>query len=139
MIRKARSSAAILVVAAAIEHDGRILAARLPRGDGPSRWEFPGGKVEPGERPEQALRREIREELAMEIEVAERVAETTVHGAAELFHLQLYAARWLGCGPKLTDHDRVGWFTSEELRALDWHTADLDLLDALLRCEDPRS
>ena len=109
-----------------------MLAARLRRGDGPSRWEFPGGKVEPGESPQQALRREIYEELAMDIEIGDRVAETRVANAAEPFRLRLYRARWITGGPELIDHDRVGWFEPAELERLDWHAADVELLHALL-------
>ncbi len=79
------------VTAAVIEEDGRILIAKRKKGDrSEGRWEFPGGKVEPGESPEESLKRELREELGIDVAVEERLCAhpfrigESPHGASRL-------------------------------------------------------
>ena len=112
----------LLVVAAVIEHDGRLLACRrAPHKDAAGRWEFPGGKVEPGETPEAALERELREELDARIQVG-RLLDRTVTGRVDL---ACYAARLAGPPPVgSTDHDALRWLRPDELAGLDWADAD---------------
>ncbi len=113
------------VVAAAIVQDGRVLAARRRR-DG--RWEFPGGKVEDGESPEQALRRECEEELGVVVRVGREVASVPDHD----LELRVFAASVRAGEPAaVTDHDRLSWLTAEELTSVDWLPLDRALLAAV--------
>lgn len=120
-----------VVVAAAIERDGRYLAARRTRpADVAGRWEFPGGKVEPGESEDQALAREIREELGVEIVIGGRVpGEWPLHGDLVL---HLYRATLAGGEPlPLEQHDEIRWVTPEEFDSVDWLPSDIDAVRSL--------
>ncbi|MET8451780.1 (deoxy)nucleoside triphosphate pyrophosphohydrolase [Streptomyces sp. NPDC005209] len=117
----------IVVVGAALLDDGRLLAAR--RSAPPElagRWELPGGKVEPGERPEHALERELREELGVETEAVERVPGEWRLKAP--YVLQVWTARLLpgSARPKpLQDHDELRWLTPAEVWDVDWLDQDV--------------
>ena len=115
----------VVVVAAAIVVDGRLLAAR--RTSPPElagRWELPGGKVEPGESDEQALVREIREELGVDVTVEEQVGGDWPLGAGVL-------RVWRVVGPTdarltpLQHHDELRWLDQGELATVDWLPADI--------------
>lgn len=117
----------IVVVGAALLDTGRLLAAR--RSAPPElagRWELPGGKVEPGETPEAALVRELREELGVETEAADRVP-----GQWPLkppYVLQVWTARLLPGSPDpkpLQDHDELRWLTPAELWNVPWLDEDV--------------
>ena len=121
----------IVVVAAAIERDGRYLVARRTRpADVAGRWEFPGGKVEPGETEEQALAREIREELGVEIAINERVpGEWPLHSDLVL---HLYRATLSGGEPMpLEQHDEIRWVTIADFDSVDWLPSDVDAVRRL--------
>ncbi len=95
----------------------------------PLKWEFPGGKIEPGETPEAALAREILEELDVAIRVGRRIATAEV-GSIEL---TVYLATIDGDRePQAREHAALGWFTKTELAVLDWATADEPILPAAL-------
>ncbi|MGW7385690.1 (deoxy)nucleoside triphosphate pyrophosphohydrolase [Streptomyces sp. NPDC054794] len=117
----------IVVVGAALLDDGRLLTAR--RSAPPElagRWELPGGKVEPGERPEHALERELREELGVETEAVERVPGEWPLKAP--YVLQVWTARLLpgSARPKpLQDHDELRWLTPAEVWDVDWLDQDV--------------
>ncbi|MBN9155521.1 MAG: (deoxy)nucleoside triphosphate pyrophosphohydrolase [Microbacterium sp.] len=127
------------VVAAVVSDGGRILACRRSPGrPAAGRWEFPGGKVEPGEAPEAALVREIREELGVDIVVVGRVstADTTVDG--RIIRLTCFRAVLSGPRPTAsTDHDRLIWCRPAELPALDWAEPDLPAVRLLAAEPDP--
>ena len=122
-----------VVVAAAIERDGRYLAARRTKPDwAAGRWEFPGGKVEPGESETAALVREIREELGVEISVGERVpGEWPLH---DDLVLHLYVATLTDGEPQPLDHhDALRWVTPDEFDDVAWLESDVDAVTILAR------
>ena len=119
----------LLVVAAVIRDGaGRMLACRrAPGKDASGRWEFPGGKVEHGEAPEEALAREIEEELGVRIHVGALLDRTvTVRQDGPAIDLACYACRLAGAAPVTsTDHDELRWVAPTDLPGLDWAEADL--------------
>ena len=121
----------IVVVAAIIVRDGRIFATQRGYGDWKDWWEFPGGKVEPGESPEDALKREIREELATEIEVDELL--TTVEYDYPKFHLTMhcYLCTIISGDLSLLEHEDARWLALDELDSVKWLPADKDVIEKL--------
>ena len=122
-----------VVVAAALERDGCYLAARRTRPAwAAGRWEFPGGKVEAGEGETQALIREIREELGVDIEVVRRVpGEWPLH---EDLVLHLYVARLIEGEPQPLDHhDQLRWITTAQFDEIDWLESDREAVDTLAK------
>lgn len=122
------------VVAAAILDDGWFLACRRAPGKAAAgRWEFPGGKVEPGEDPRAALGRELLEELAVEVEVGELLDRSQTKVGDIIIDLATYDVKLLGRRPdQSTDHDQLGWFALDELASLDWAAPDLPAVEALV-------
>ena len=123
----------IEVVAAVIIEDGRLFATQRGYGEFKDYWEFPGGKIEPGETPEEALRREIREELDTTVEVGALL--TTVEYDYPQFHLILHCFRCRVAEGSLTlkEHEAALWIELARLRELDWLPADLQLVPILER------
>lgn len=115
----------IRVVAAAIFDQDRVLIARRgPGQSGAGQWEFPGGKIEAAESPEEALKREIHEELALDIRVGNYIAENIhAYGDREI-HLSLYECSVLGGELALVDHDQVQWVLSKDLNNYNLAPAD---------------
>lgn len=118
----------IEVVAAVITYGNKIFATQRGYGEFKDGWEFPGGKMEPGETPQQALVREIREELDTMIEVGELV--DTVEYDYPKFHLTMHCFL---CTIKsgdlvLKEHEAAKWLTKDELDSVDWLPADLELI-----------
>ena len=123
----------VSVVAAVIESEGRFFATQ--RGYGPQKdgWEFPGGKIEPGETPEAALMREIREELDADITVGEKLIQ--VEYDYPDFHLSMGCYRCALASGHLTlkEHEAARWLALSELDDLAWLPADRIVADALRR------
>lgn len=127
-----------VVAAALIDGEGRVLLQQRPAGGSmPNLWEFPGGKIEPGERPEQALVRELEEELGIEVDAA--ALSPTAFASAELGErhllLLLYACRsWRGT-PRPLHATGLIWVRPRDMPALAMPPADrplIDLLEALI-------
>lgn len=125
----------IRVVAAVIRDGDRIYATQRGYGEYKDGWEFPGGKIEPGETPEEALVREIREELAVTIEVGEKIS--TIEYDYPKFHLSMdcFWCRIVDGEIHLQEHEAAKWLTKEDLAAVDWLPADRRLI-AEMRCEN---
>lgn len=125
----------IIEVVAAIITDGerRIFATQRGYGEFKDMWEFPGGKVEAGESREDALRREIREELDTEIYVGEHLC--TVDYDYPSFHLTMrcYMCSVVSGGLVLKEHEAARWLAPEELDSVDWLPADLEILPKIVR------
>jgi 8-oxo-dGTP diphosphatase len=117
-----------LVVAALVREGGRILMSRRrPDQAMPNLWEFPGGKVEPGEHPEAALIREVREELGCEIAV-EGIHEVVFHAYEEFdLYMLVYASRISSGAPRAIEVAEVAWVEAAALPALDLLPADYPL------------
>jgi 8-oxo-dGTP diphosphatase len=118
------------VVGAAILRDRRVLAARRTApAAAAGRWEFPGGKVEPGEDAERALVREIAEELGCEVVVTGWLPGTAPIGTTHV--LTVATARLLSGEPEPHEHDAVRWLAAEELDDVDWLGPDRPFLPGL--------
>ena len=121
----------IEVVAAIIVRDGRIFATQRGYGEWKDWWEFPGGKIEPGESPEDALKREIREELTTEIEVDELL--TTVEYDYPKFHLTMYCYICSVTSGQLSlrEHEDARWLAADEWESVKWLPADVEAVNRL--------
>ena len=134
----------VVVVGAAIVHEGRVLAARRSAvvwPGGTAGWEFPGGKVEPGESLEQAAVREVREELGCEIEVTGHLAGEVPVRDGYTLRVALGALTDGEPTPAEDEHDAVRWLGPDELESVAWLAPDLPFLPELrvvLRQGDPR-
>ena len=120
----------VLVMGAAVIHHGRVLAARRttpPEAAGA--WEFPGGKVEPGEDPHAAVVREIREELGCDIEVTGRLAGA--QPVNDRYVLRVATAALTAGEPIPHEHDAIRWLGPDELHDVAWLEADLPFLPEL--------
>ena len=121
----------IEVVAAVIVREGRVFATQRGYGDWKDWWEFPGGKIEAGETPSQALVREIREELDAEIAVGELIQ--TVEWDYPVFHLTMHCF-WCTLKSEsviLKEHEAARWLSHEELSSVRWLPADEALIKTL--------
>ena len=122
----------IEVVAAIIHQDGKILATQRGYGEWKGMWEFPGGKMEPGETEEQAIVREIREELNVGIGMERKVC--TVEYDYPAFHLRMHCF-WcsLTSGAlELKEHQSAQWLERGQWNSVEWLPADVEVVNALM-------
>ena len=129
-----RNMKTIEVVAAIIIKDGEVFATQRGYGEFKGWWEFPGGKMETGESPQEALKREIREELDAEVEVRELLE--TVEWDYPNFHLIMHCfiCSLLSESLHLNEHEAATWLTHETLRSVKWLPADEGLLIKVAEC-----
>ena len=124
----------VKVVAAIITKDSKIFATQRGYGDFKDGWEFPGGKLEPGETPEDAIVREIKEELKAEIKVTGFL--TTVEHDYPKFHLSMdcfWAELVDGTEMTLIDHEAAKWLTLDQIDSVDWLPADVKVVEIINR------
>ena len=122
----------IKVVAAIITKDDKIFATQRGYGDFKDGWEFPGGKVEPNETPEQAIVREIKEELGADIKVTGFL--TTVEHDYPDFHLSMdcfWAKLEDGTEMTLLEHEAAKWLSMDELDSVEWLPADVKVVEGI--------
>ena len=121
----------IEVVASIIHQDGKILATQRGYGDFKGLWEFPGGKIEPDETPEEALRREIREELNIDISVEKHIC--IVEHDYPNFHLTMHCY-WCSIVQGelvLNEHQSARWLEKTEWESVEWLPADIVVVKEL--------
>ncbi|MCJ8315217.1 MAG: 8-oxo-dGTP diphosphatase MutT [Pseudomonadales bacterium] len=122
----------IRVTAAILTIQDKILAAKRAEGKHlAGYWEFPGGKIESGETPEQCLKRELKEEFSIDTEVGEFVAESVFDYGEKCIRLLAYKVKHLAGDFQLIDHDEIRWLAIEELDSLKWAPADIPIIAAL--------
>ena len=124
----------ILVVAGVIEHNGRVLIARRRKGDVlGGKWEFPGGKVRPGESPEESLARELEEELGIKVRVGEYICSSRFDYPHASIELVAYRVSFLSGRIRLADHDKVVWVRPEEMNDYDFSEADRPIVNKIIK------
>ena len=121
----------IEVAAAVIIREGKVFATQRGYGQWQGWWEFPGGKIESGERPQEALVREIQEELDAEIEVGDLLE--TVEWDYPDFHLTMHCflCSLLSDSFHLNEHEAAAWLTPDDLHSVRWLPADEGLVDRI--------
>ena len=121
----------IRVVAAIIMHEGKVFATQRGYGEFKDGWEFPGGKIEDGETPQDALIREIKEELDTEVEVGELL--DTVEYDYPKFHLSMdcFICEIKSGDLTLKEHEAAKWLTKETLDSVEWLPADQGLVEKI--------
>jgi 8-oxo-dGTP diphosphatase len=127
----------VRVVAAVIQSGDKFLACRrAPHKNLAGKWEFPGGKVEINETDTEALTREIKEELNVDVQVAELVAVSRgINGQQEIVMFS-YFARLKSTKPtSSSDHDQLRWVSKAEIKSLDWADLDIPVIEALVKPE----
>ncbi len=127
------ASKRIRVVGAVIQRESTVFAARRnPERSAGGLWEFPGGKVEPDESPEEALARELREELSVDVSVGPFIDQSVSEVAGATIELSCYTAALIAEEPvSSTDHDAMTWVDLDELDQLEWAPGDVPIIERL--------
>ena len=121
----------IKVVAAIIQKENKILATKRGYGEFINMWEFPGGKIEPGETKEEALIREIKEELNIEINVDKFAIDIEYQYPNFYLFMSCFMCSIKEGSMELLEHNDSKWITKEELNTLNWLSADIDAVNYL--------
>jgi 8-oxo-dGTP diphosphatase len=124
------------VTAAILINDEKIIIAkRKSTGKLPNKWEFPGGKIENDETPEQCLKRELKEEFDINVSVGEYLGSSIYHYDHLSIELLAYRTFWEGGSISLKDHDDIAWVSLEQIGEYDFAPADIPFVDKLRRGE----
>lgn len=122
-----------VVGAVSINEQGETLCAlRSPNMSQPNVWEFPGGKIEEGESPEESLIREIKEELGCTVEVYELIEDVVHEYPNIVVHLLTYKTKIVEGAPTAKEHAELKWMRFDELRSFQWAPADIPTVEALV-------
>lgn len=129
MQKRMENRKTIKVVAAVIRDGDRIFVTQRGYGEFKGGWEFPGGKIEEGETPQEALVREIKEELEIEIQVGELI--DTIEYDYPAFHLSMdcFFAEIISGDVILKEHEAAKWLAKDELDSVEWLPADISIID----------
>ncbi len=119
------------VVAAVIKHEDKIFATQRGYGDLAGGWEFPGGKVEAGEMPQEALVREIHEELEATVSVGEFICQVEYDYPAFHLSMKCYLCSVVEGHLTLLEHSDAKWLDASTLDSVDWLPADIAVVDAI--------
>lgn len=122
------------VTAAIIQRDGQILAARRKQGCHMAGfWEFPGGKIEPGESPEECLQRELKEELNINFKIGPFFEESYYDYGTKQIRLLSYFVDYIDGTLTLEAHDQTKWLQPHQLHSLQWAPADIPIVEKLVQ------
>ncbi|WP_413332180.1 (deoxy)nucleoside triphosphate pyrophosphohydrolase [Brevibacterium sp. GP-SGM9] len=123
----------INVVGAVVTNDGTVLAAQRSENMSlPGMWEFPGGKIEPGETPRTALVREMKEELLCTVEIGDQVASTRHEYDFGFVTLTTFYATLVEGAPQLTEHSEIRWIDAANLDSVEWAPADVPAVETIM-------
>ena len=123
----------IRVTAAILEKDGKILIAKRKTGDElfAGLWEFPGGKIEEDESPEECMARELKEELNIEVKVGELISSNKHKYPQGIFELLAYRVKHISGEIVMNDHDDIKWVTADEMSNFEFPPADIPIIKEL--------
>lgn len=122
----------VKVTAAIIKKDNKILIAKRKEGHLANKWEFPGGKLEPNETPEDCLKRELKEEFGIETDIGKYLTKSAYEYPHIKIELIAYEVSYIRGEFKLNDHKEIKWVEIEDLSTYDFPPADILIVNKLL-------